>query len=72
MGDIQGKEAGKVSSGRGIALVLGNEASGPSAVVKELCESVTIPMEGEMESLNVAVAGGILMYLLKKEACGLR
>ncbi|MFT5317582.1 MAG: TrmH family RNA methyltransferase [Chlamydiales bacterium] len=72
VGDIQGKEPGEVSLRKGVALVLGNEASGPSSAIKELCESVTIPMDGEMESLNVAVAGGILMYLLKKEACGLR
>jgi TrmH family RNA methyltransferase len=28
---------------------------------------VAIPMPGEMESLNVGVAGGILMYLMRKE-----
>lgn len=72
VGDIQGREAGEFSSNERIALVLGNEASGPTEASKELCERVTIPMKGEMESLNVAVAGGILMYLLKKEACELR
>jgi TrmH family RNA methyltransferase len=30
-----------------------------------MCEKICIPMPGEMESLNVAVAGGILMYVLK-------
>ena len=71
VGDIQGKKPGEISSSKGLALVLGNEASGPSMEITEYCERVTIPMEGEMESLNVAVAGGILMYLLKREACEL-
>lgn len=45
-------------------LVLGNEAHGASTAVQQFCQPVTIPMPGEMESLNVAVAGGILLYLL--------
>lgn len=45
-------------------LVLGNEARGPSTTIHHFCQSVTVPMSGEMESLNVAVAGGILLYLL--------
>lgn len=40
------------------ALVLGNEAHG-SEVKGEL---ITIPQSNEMESLNVAIAGGILMH----------
>jgi RNA methyltransferase, TrmH family len=43
-------------------LVLGNEAQGISSELQSLCTAVTIPMPGTMESLNVAVAGGILMY----------
>jgi TrmH family RNA methyltransferase len=43
-----------------IYLLLGNEAHGVgSRWVKE--KKITIPMEGEMESLNVAIAGSILM-----------
>lgn len=45
-----------------IALVLGNEAHGLSEEVRQHCMPVTIAMKiGAMESLNVAVAGGILM-----------
>lgn len=47
-------------------LVLGNEAHGPSAEVLAHCQKIAIPMPGHMESLNVAVAGGILMYVLRK------
>lgn len=48
-----------------IVLILGNEATGPSAE-SERFQKVTIPMQEEMESLNVAVAGGILMYMLNQ------
>lgn len=46
-------------------LVLGNEAHGPSKDALTRCKKVTLPMSGSMESLNVSVAGGILMYLLR-------
>lgn len=45
-----------------VALILGNEAAGVSPAVREACErSVAIPQRGRTESLNVAVAGAILM-----------
>lgn len=45
------------------ALVLGNEARGLSADVRPLVDAwAHLPMAGKAESLNVAVAGGILMY----------
>lgn len=48
-----------------ICLVLGNERSGISDEVKRICNTrICIPMVGNMESLNVSVAGGILLYLL--------
>ncbi len=46
-------------------LILGSEASGLSSFSKKRAELLSLPMKGEMESLNVAVAGGILMYLLR-------
>jgi TrmH family RNA methyltransferase len=46
-------------------LVLGSEGKGVSERMKGLIErTVTIPMKKSVESLNVAVAGGILMYEL--------
>lgn len=46
-----------------IALVIGNEGSGVSSVfTAEGIDSVTLPMAGSSESLNAAVAAGILMY----------
>ena len=49
----------------GVVLVLGNESRGPSEEAQSMGRRISIPMVGNMESLNVAVAGGILMYTLK-------
>ena len=49
--------------GGSIALVLGSEAHGlPAEVADALDAVVQIPMAGEIESLNVAVAASILMF----------
>ena len=46
-----------------IAFIIGNEAAGISKEVLDMVEDkVKIPMLGEVESLNAAVAGSILMY----------
>ncbi len=53
-----------------IAIIVGNEGNGLSdATIRACDDTVFIPMRNEMESLNVAVAAGILMYssLPKKE-----
>ena len=48
------------------ALILGNEGQGISKPVAEFIDhNVIIPANGQAESLNVAVAAGILMYTLK-------
>ncbi len=45
------------------ALVIGNEGNGISEEMNALADSfLTIPMEGQSESLNAALAGGIIMY----------
>jgi 23S rRNA (guanosine2251-2'-O)-methyltransferase len=46
-----------------VALVLGNEAKGISDVVKKECDFlVSIPVRGKVDSLNVSVAAGIVIY----------
>jgi len=46
-----------------ICLVIGNEGSGISKYITRICDFlVSIPMHGEIESLNASVAGGLLMY----------
>ena len=49
-----------------IALVLGSEVTGLSETILERSDKILeIPMEGKKESLNVAVAFGIVVYALK-------
>ena len=59
-----------------VALVIGNEGSGVSGELMEAAGlRVRIPMDGEIESLNAAVAAGVLMYQInhsqkqRKKAC---
>lgn len=55
---------------KNILLILGNESKGLSAETLKHCKKVSIPIENQMESLNVSVAGGILMYNLKRSSYG--
>ena len=48
-----------------IALILGNESHGVSDQFKTKFPSISIPISSNMESLNVAVAGALLMHRLK-------
>ncbi len=69
--DAKGKDlAGCKSSlpSSDIALALGNEAHGLTNDLKKISQLIAIPMNGRMESLNVASAGAILMYALKERA----
>ena len=51
-----------------IGLVIGSEGEGISRLVKESCDYlVSIPMVGELNSLNASVAAGILMYEKKRQ-----
>lgn len=52
---------------RPLALLIGNEAHGlPDELVAQCDVAITIPMPGEAESLNAAVAGAIAMYALSR------
>src|SRR4051795_11892925 len=52
---------------RRVALVLGNETDGLSGGVREVCDGLlAIPMEGGVESLNVASAGAVAAFELRR------
>ncbi len=52
---------------RDTALVIGNEGGGVSEELEKMADIlIRIPMEGKLESLNAAVAAGILMYEVQR------
>lgn len=51
-----------------LGLVIGNEGSGVSRLVKEHCDIITsIPMSGDIDSLNASVAAGVLAYEIVRQ-----
>lgn len=52
---------------QGVALVIGSEGNGIGRLVKEECDFIiSLPMKGQINSLNASVAGGIFMYEIAK------
>lgn len=54
-----------------IGLVIGNEGEGVGRLVKEKCDMVaSIPMKGNIDSLNASVAAGVLAYeIVRQRGC---
>lgn len=51
-----------------IGLVIGKEGEGVSRLVKERCDFVaSIPMQGQVDSLNASVAAGVLAYEIVRQ-----
>ena len=51
-----------------IGLVIGNEGEGVSALVKKNCDFIaSIPMKGDIDSLNASVATGVLAYEIVRQ-----
>ena len=54
-------------SGR-VAIILGSEGSGISRLLRENCDAmIGIPSSGRVDSLNVSVAAGILLYEVRRQ-----
>ena len=52
----------------GIAFVIGSEGYGMGKLVKEKCDMVaSIPMKGDIDSLNASVAAGVLAYEIVRQ-----
>lgn len=61
--DMNGSDYREIDYGGRIALVIGNEGKGMSKLMKESCDFIaTIPMRGEINSLNASVAAAIMIY----------
>ena len=51
-----------------IGLVIGNEGTGVGRLVKEKCDLVaSIPMRGDIDSLNASVAAGVLAFEIVRQ-----
>ena len=54
-----------------IGLVIGNEGEGVGKLVREKCDMVaSIPMKGQIDSLNASVAAGVLAYEILRQRMG--
>ena len=54
-----------------IGMVIGNEGNGVSRLVKEKCDFiVSIPMKGDIDSLNASVAAGVLAWEIVRQRMG--
>lgn len=54
-------------SGRTV-LIMGSEGSGISRLLKETCDGmISIPTSGQVDSLNVSVAAGVLLYEARRQ-----
>ena len=66
--DMDGEVMYKQNLTGPIGLVIGNEGSGVSRLVKEKCDLVaSVPVRGEIESLNASVAAGVLAYEIVRQ-----
>ena len=67
--DAGGETAGQTSLQGKIALVMGSEGSGISRLLQEKCDKIiSIPTCGKLDSLNVSVACGVLLYEIKRQS----
>lgn len=66
--DADGQSVGEGTDLSGAAaLVIGSEGEGISRLVRENCDVIlSIPMQGNINSLNASVAAGILMYCIRE------
>lgn len=66
--DMGGESMYKLNLTGPIGLVIGNEGEGVSRLVKETCDFVaSIPMKGDIDSLNASVAAGVLAYEIVRQ-----
>lgn len=67
-GDMDGESMYSLDLTGPIGVVIGNEGDGVSRLVKEKCDFVaSIPMFGDIDSLNASVAMGILSYEIVRQ-----
>ena len=66
--DMAGETMYRLNLKGPIGLVIGNEGEGVSRLVKEHCDlTASIPMKGDIDSLNASVAAGVLAYEIVRQ-----
>lgn len=61
--ELGGEDLDKANLSGNIAIVMGSEGTGVSALTRKLCDGVvSMEMHGKVNSLNVSVATGIVLY----------
>lgn len=63
--DLEGLPLSEVSAHPPFALILSNEGAGPSGWAEKVAMKISIPMHNDVESLNVAASGAILLYAMR-------
>lgn len=66
--DMNGEMMYRLNLTGPIGLVIGNEGEGVSRLVREKCDYIaSIPMHGDIDSLNASVAAGVLAYEIVRQ-----
>ena len=66
--DMDGTDYKKTEFSGAVVLVIGSEGKGIGKLIRQKCDAiVSLPMKGNINSLNASVAAGILMY---EVSCG--
>ncbi len=66
--DMEGETMYRLNLKGSIGLVIGNEGRGVGRLIKENCDYVaSIPMKGDIDSLNASVAAGVLAYEIVRQ-----
>ena len=69
--DMGGETMYKLNLKGSIGIVIGNEGSGVSRLVREKCDMIaSIPMNGDIDSLNASVACGVLAFEVVRQRLG--
>lgn len=71
--DMDGRDWCTLDLKGSIGLVIGSEGNGVSRLVKEECDFIaSLPMRGQINSLNASVAGGIILYEIARQRLGIK
>lgn len=66
--DMGGESMYRLNLTGSIGLVIGNEGEGVSRLIREKCDMIaSIPMKGDIDSLNASVACGVLAYEIVRQ-----